>query len=103
MIAKGTYELRNSTRKGKRYMIVDDQYQAIHFGDPNYENFTIHKDKQRKRSYIARHKKGQNWRKSGIDKAGFWARWVLWNKKTLADSVADTEKRFGIEIIDKRT
>lgn len=41
----------------------------------------------------------ENWTKSGIDTAGFWSRWVLWNKPTLAASVADTEHRFGIDII----
>ena len=33
--------------------------------------------------------------------AGFWARWILWNKPTLQSSVNDTKERFNIKIINR--
>ena len=46
-------------------------------------DFTHHKDEQRKQRYIHRHKNNEHWLKSGIDTAGFWSRWLLWNKPTI--------------------
>ena len=37
---------------------------------------------------------GENRTKSGIDTAGFWARWLLWNKPTIEVSYNDIKKRF---------
>ena len=52
-----------STKKGKKYMISDDQGHWVHFGAIDYEDFTKHKDKTRRKSYLARatHIRG-NWR-----------------------------------------
>tara|TARA_Y100000401_G_C8281007_1_gene203434 strand:+ start:480 stop:752 length:273 start_codon:yes stop_codon:yes gene_type:complete len=68
-----------STRKGKKYMI---QYKGktIHFGQEGASDYTIHKDPERKKAYINRHKKRENWTKSGANTAGFWSRWILWNE-----------------------
>jgi hypothetical protein len=34
------------------------------------------------------------WGKSGIDTAGFWSRWLLWNKPTIKESYDDIKRRF---------
>lgn len=47
-------KLLPSTRKGKRFM-VEQNGVYIHFGDKNMENYTMHKDKDRRRSFYARH------------------------------------------------
>lgn len=47
----------------------------------------------RKAAYIARHNKREDWTKSGVDTAGFWSRWILWNMPTLGASLADAKKR----------
>ena len=88
------YTLKTSTRKNKKFSI-----NGIHFGDSRYEDFTSHKDEKRKNNYLARHAKNEDWTKSGIDTAGFWSRWVLWNRPTLQNSIKDVEKRFNIKII----
>lgn len=86
----------------KKYMakirIIDSDknmkvYKVL-FGDPEYEDYTKHKDKKRKRLYISRHKKNEDWNISGIKHAGFWSRWILWNKETLVQSASDLEKRY---------
>ena len=55
----------------------------------------------KRQNYIARHRVRENWNKSGIHTAGFWSRWILWNKPTLQESINDVEKRFNIKIINK--
>ena len=71
---------------------------TIHFGAKDYSDYTKHKDPERKERYITRHKKKENWTKSGIESAGFWSRWILWNKPSFKGSITDTEKRFNINI-----
>lgn len=99
-----TYILSKSVRKDKKYMVVTPDNKKIHFGAKGYNDFTTHSENNReirKKSYIARHKYKENWNKSGINNAGFWARYISWNKPTLKDSIRDTEKKFKIKIILK--
>ena len=67
---------------------------TISFGDSNYSDYTKHKDPKRKENYIVRHKKMEHWGKDGVQSAGFWHRYLRWNKKTLTSSVDDINKRF---------
>lgn len=78
-------------------VIVDNK--TIHFGDSTMEDYTIHKDSQRQKNYVSRHHKRENWTKSGIQTAGFWSYWLLWNKPSLKASIRDIEKRFKIKIV----
>lgn len=43
-----------STRKQKKYMIKDDNNKFIHFGQLGYEDFTKHKDEERRERYLKR-------------------------------------------------
>ena len=91
--------LTKSDRKDKKYMVHLENGKTIHFGAAGMSDYTIHKDLKRKQAYILRHSSGaENWNKSGLDTAGFWSRWILWNKPSLMDSIRDTEKRFVIKI-----
>ena len=75
---------------------------TIHFGAFGYLSYETHKDHDRMKRYENRHRKRENWSKSGIKSAGFWSKWILWNKPSVIASIRDTEKRFGIKIIYKR-
>lgn len=72
---------------------------TVQFGAKGYSDYTKHKDTERMNRYDARHRSRENWTSSGIDTAGFWAKWILWNKPTLQASINDTSRRFGITII----
>lgn len=96
-----TITLERSTRKDKKYMVTLGDGNKIHFGGQGYADFTTSKDEEKKASYIARHKPRENWDKSGMVSAGFWSKHILWNKPTLSASIKDTEKRFGIDIVNK--
>jgi hypothetical protein len=60
-----------------------------------YSDYTIHKDDDRKNRYINRHKDKEDWGLSGIKTAGFYAKNILWNKKTIQESVNDLNKKYN--------
>ena len=75
-----------SDKPDKKYYIITSNNKKIYFGQANASDMTQHKDEERKQRYINRHKANENWTKSGIDTAGFWSRWLLWNKPTISES-----------------
>ena len=73
-----------SDKPDKKYYIITSNNKKIYFGLASASDFTIHKDEERKQRYINRHKKNENW--NDKDTAGFWSRWLLWNKPTISES-----------------
>ena len=67
---------------------------TLHFGALGYQDFTTSRDEKRKTSYLARHKTSEDWTLAGVDTAGFWARWLLWNKPSITASIRDINQRF---------
>ncbi len=67
---------------------------TVRFGAVGMSDFTKNKDEERKKRYLDRHRKNENWN----DKfsAGALSRWILWNKTSLSASIADYKKRFGL-------
>jgi hypothetical protein len=88
--------LEPAKAKNKKYSIRI-QGKKINFGDDRYEDFTQHKDPERKKRYILRHEKNEDWNDSST--AGFWSRWLLWNKPTFKESIKDIKNKFNIDII----
>lgn len=86
-----------SHRKDKKYMVVVNG-KVIHFGQKGYEDFTTHKDRKRMERYLLRHQKNEDWTESGILTAGWWSRFLLWNKPTIEKSIEDINSRFGIKV-----
>ena len=58
-------------------------------------DFTIHKDEERKKRYLSRHRARENW--NSPTTAGALSRWILWNKKTKSASIQDFKNRFKIK------
>lgn len=91
-------ELCASTRKGKRYMITlhfeEGRRRTVHFGSSEYDNYTIHKDPDRRARYIERHRRHENWRDPTTP--GFWSRWLLWEKPTLDGAIKALPQRFSV-------
>ncbi len=96
-----TVHIYNAKTKDKRYTAIFEDGSSVSFGSPNHQNFTIHKNPERKRLYIGRHEAKENWSKSGIKTAGFWSRWLLWNLPTLSQSIRDIENKLNIKIVNK--
>ena len=92
-----TFYLLESKKPTKKYSILTPQGKTINFGAKGYSDYTIHHDKKRKDNYIARHELREDW--SDPNSAGFWSRWLLWNKPSLLLSIRDVMKKFNIKII----
>ena len=87
--------LSKSNRKNKKWQIIIGR-RTTHFGDNRYQDYTQHKNKDRRRLYKLRHR---NDRLSDIYSAGFWSMNLLWNKPTISSSIGDIEKKYKIKII----
>jgi len=83
---KVLYKPFKSKAKNKKYSVYvmkDGKKKLIHFGDSRYEDFTQHKDKERRKSYLKRAKGIKN-KKGDLtykDKntANYWSIKLLWN------------------------
>ena len=91
-----------SKANNKKWTIITPEGKKIHFGQAGASDYTINKDPKRKESYISRHRAREDWSKSGIDTAGFWAKNLLWSETTLSEAINKMNKKFNIEIITKR-
>lgn len=101
-----TAYLQKSSRDGKKWMVTiipanGNSKKTVHFGADGYQDYTTHKDSARMKKYITRHKARENWTKSGLKSAGFWSRWILWNKASLQGSINSTASKFNITISKK--
>lgn len=89
--------IQRSKRKDKKFDAIIEGKKTVSFGAKGYADYTMHKDPERKQSYVRRHRKNEDW--TDPRTAGFYAKHVLWNKPTLQESVKDINKRFkGINV-----
>ena len=89
-------EVVPSTRKGKKWKAVfreGDKQKDVHFGAAGMEDYTIHGDEKRKEAYISR---TRNQDFSRADSPASLSRYLLWNKKSLSESLRDFRKRYGV-------
>ena len=70
--------ISKSKSKSNKWTATIDGKKKVSFGDPKYQDYTKHKDPDRKANYIARHKKNENWQDPKT--AGFWSKNLIWNK-----------------------
>jgi hypothetical protein len=87
--------MKDGPKKMKAVFSVGDRTKTVYFGAQGYEDYTIHKDDARKAKYLARHQARESWNNPMT--AGSLSRWVLWNKLTLAASIADFKRRFDLK------
>ena len=89
--------IRRSHKPEKKWDAVferNGREKVVPFGAAGMSNYTKHKNATRKQRYISRHSgMGESWNKP--DTAGALSRWILWNKPSFRESVADYKRRFG--------
>ena len=84
-IKLGAESLGYSTRKNNKYMATLPSGKKVHFGSPNYPDYLIHQDKDRRDRYLARAKKIKN--KQGEltytnpESSNYWSVNLLWPEK----------------------
>ena len=91
--------LKEANDKKHKYIVsimneTTKRLKNIKFGAYGMDDYTIHKDEKRKSLYDARHRVREDW--TDPQTAGFWSKWILWNKKTIDASLKDTIKRFNL-------
>ena len=96
------YHLYKSTNPKKKFMVkyinqTTGRINTIHFGSANMSDYTLNKDDKRKALYKLRH---ANDMINDLSYAGAWSMHVLWNKKSLEESIKDMERTFKITITD---
>jgi hypothetical protein len=83
-------QISDSNRKDKRLQAKFDD-KTVHFGARGGETFVDHGSQAKKEAWIARHKARENW--ADMQTAGALAKHVLWNKKSIAESIKDLNRR----------
>lgn len=85
-----------SSRSDKKYMAmfnIDGKKKTTHFGQAGADDYTITRDEEQKKRYRTRHKKDLD--TGDPTRAGYLSYYILWNKPTITDSIADYKKRFN--------
>lgn len=82
--SKKLYKLYKSTNPKKKFDIwienpKSGRIKKISFGAKGYEDYTIHKDKERRERYLQRHKHDKL---NDPTYSGFWSATLLWGKST---------------------
>ena len=85
---------QKATKKYDAIFNVDGKSKTVSFGAKGYSDFTIHKDEERKKRYMIRHKTTEDWNDPLTP--GALSRWVLWNKPSLRDSISDFKRKFNL-------
>ena len=79
----GAESLDYSSRKNNKYMVKLPGGKKVHFGSPKYEDYTIHKDKERRDKYLSRATKIKN-KKGELtytnpESSNYWSTRLLWD------------------------
>jgi hypothetical protein len=90
--------IKKSTNPKKKLMAIfyknGKKIKTTHFGAAGYSDYTKHKDDKRKERYLKRHRVNQNW--NDFKSAGSLSRYILWNKKSLRESIKDYKIKFNL-------
>lgn len=80
--------------------MTEEGPRIVNFGAKGYGDFTTWPDNianKKRQLYIQRHSgMGEDWSKEGLLTAGFWSRWLLWERRDINDALANIRKRFDI-------
>ena len=76
------YKSTNPKKKGMVYVMRDGKKKLIYFGDASMEDFTQHKDKERRKNYLTRSAgiKNKEGKLTANNKnyANYYSRTILW-------------------------
>ena len=87
ILVKGNYPYK--------YTAIFDDGKRTSFGHQDYEDYTQHHDKERRRLYRERHEK--DLRTRDPTRAGFLSYYILWGDSTsVTKNLSDYKKRFNL-------
>jgi len=93
-------KITKSSKANKKYTAIfyDDDKKKIKttsFGATGYEDYTTHKDEERKRRYLDRHKNAEDW--NDYKSAGSLSRHLLWAEPTFEASYKKYLSKFKLK------
>jgi len=98
MIKRSVRVVRDTDGRHK-FKAIFPEGKTVHFGAKGYSDYTMHKDSVRMKRYVTRHRRRENWGRSGQYTPGFWSRWLLWSRPTMNGALARTQRVLGRRII----
>jgi len=88
--------IKNSNSKIKKYVafIFNKRklIKIVKFWDRGLSDYTIHNDELLKESFIARH---YDYNINNFKFPAFFSRWVLFNKKSIEESIIDLNEKYN--------
>lgn len=99
-MTSGPVRLRRATNGVHKFTAqFPDGGPTVRFGLKGFSDYTIHKDRERMKRYLTRHRKRENWTRAGARTAGFWSRWLLWSEPNFQAALRRTQKVLGRKIV----
>ena len=86
--------ISESGRANKKWKAETEGHRAVHFGQRDAGDFTIHRDEAARKAYIARHSKPENWGRTGVMPPGWVSRYLLWEKPSLDEAIAAASRKY---------
>ena len=89
-----------SNKPNKKMMAVflnvkTGRTKTIHFGSAGMSDYTINKDPERRKRYLDRHRKNENW--NDYQTAGSLSRWILWgNTTSIQKNIKNYKSKFNL-------
>ena len=95
--------IKKSTNPNKKYMAIfydtvngkRKKVKTTHFGAAGMSDYTKHKNLERKRRYLTRHRRRESW--NNYMSAGALSRYILWGETTLRASIQKYKEKFNLE------
>ena len=92
--------IKKSSKSAKKLDAVftreNGRTKTISFGSAGMDDYTLKKDKDQRKRYLARHQKRENW--TVPDTAGSLSRWILWGPSTSKqENIRSFKKKFNLK------
>jgi hypothetical protein len=86
---------RKAGKKYDAYFITNqNRSKVVSFGAAGMQDFTKHKDPQRQKRYLSRHKARENWNSPMTP--GALSRYVLWSSPSLKQGISNYKRKFRL-------
>ena len=90
-------KVEKSNRKNKRFVAIFNNGERIHFGFKGGSTYLDHKDKTKRKNYIARHEVLEKKFYNDPKRPATLSRFLLWSEATnLKDAIKDYENKFNV-------
>ncbi len=90
-------KVEKSNRKNKRYVAIFNDGERIHFGFKGGSTYLDHKDKTKRKNYIARHEVLEKKFYNDPKRASTLSRFILWgNSSNLKEAIEQYKKKYNL-------